>query len=174
MASIKLKFRPSTVKGKEGTLYFQIIHQRKVRQIYTELHIMDDEWDGQDVSIPIPSDSDSHRVRYLTEIKETVMELQAKLSAIISDYEHKGFPYDAEDVVRDFSNPNFVVGIVSFMRKLIGDMNGIGKRSLARRLSVSLNSLLRYTEGKEIEWKEITSTFILGLRGIPHKTRSVP
>lgn len=59
MASIKLKFRPSTVKGKEGTLYFQIIHQRKVRQIYTELHIMDDEWDGQDVSIPIPSDSDS-------------------------------------------------------------------------------------------------------------------
>lgn len=49
----------------------------------------------------------THRVRYLTEIKETVMELQAKLSAIISDYEHKGFPYDAEDVVRDFSNPNF-------------------------------------------------------------------
>ena len=30
MASIKVKFRPSTVADHEGTIYYQIIHERKV------------------------------------------------------------------------------------------------------------------------------------------------
>ena len=33
MASVKVKFRPSTVNGREGTLYYQVIHNRVVRQI---------------------------------------------------------------------------------------------------------------------------------------------
>ena len=36
MTSIKIKFRPSTVDGKEGGLYFQIIHNRVVRQLNTD------------------------------------------------------------------------------------------------------------------------------------------
>lgn len=36
MASVKVKFRPSTIVGKEGTLYYQVIHNRVVRQIYTD------------------------------------------------------------------------------------------------------------------------------------------
>ncbi len=36
MASVKVKFRPSTVNGREGTLYYQFIHNRVVRQINTE------------------------------------------------------------------------------------------------------------------------------------------
>lgn len=36
MASIKVKFRPSTIDGKEGTLYYQVIHNRVVRQINTD------------------------------------------------------------------------------------------------------------------------------------------
>ena len=30
MATIKLKFRPSSVPETEGTLYYQVIHKRKV------------------------------------------------------------------------------------------------------------------------------------------------
>lgn len=33
MASVKVKFRPSTQEGKEGTIYYQIIHKRVIRQI---------------------------------------------------------------------------------------------------------------------------------------------
>ena len=33
MTSIKLKFRPSAVQGKEGSLVFQLIHGRSVRRI---------------------------------------------------------------------------------------------------------------------------------------------
>ena len=44
MASVKVKFRPSTVNGKEGTLYYQVIHNRVVRQINTEYKLFVSEW----------------------------------------------------------------------------------------------------------------------------------
>lgn len=39
MVSIKLKFRPSTIEGKAGSLYYQVIYMRKVRQIATNFRI---------------------------------------------------------------------------------------------------------------------------------------
>lgn len=127
MATIKLKFRSSTVKGNEGTLFFQIIHRRKIRQVSTEQHIRDDEWDTEGSSIFIPADANNHRVEYLTSIKETVEEQRKRLQAIISHLDNKGFSYDAQDVVMAFHNLDNVVGIVSFIRKLIDDMKRIGK-----------------------------------------------
>jgi hypothetical protein len=43
MTSIKLKFRPSA-NGNGGSLYYQIIHQRVVRQIGTDYHIPQSAW----------------------------------------------------------------------------------------------------------------------------------
>lgn len=45
MASIKVKFRPSTVAGREGTIYYQIIHERKQRLLFSDYHIFPSEWD---------------------------------------------------------------------------------------------------------------------------------
>ena len=44
MASIKVKFRPSSVNGKEGSIYYQVIHNRVVRQIRTDYRIFEREW----------------------------------------------------------------------------------------------------------------------------------
>ena len=35
MASVKVKFRPSSIDGKEGSIYYQVIHNRVVRHIRT-------------------------------------------------------------------------------------------------------------------------------------------
>ena len=47
MATIKLKFRPSIVPGKEGSLYFQVIHKRVVRYFSTPYHIYAHEWNAK-------------------------------------------------------------------------------------------------------------------------------
>ncbi len=47
MTSIMIKFRPSTVDGKEGGLYFQIIHNRVVRQLNTDYKVFAEEWDAE-------------------------------------------------------------------------------------------------------------------------------
>ena len=162
MATIKLKYRPSSVKGKDGTLFFQIIHQRQVRQIYTGLRVSDAEWDAEDELINTLEETSPERTKYLISIKESLKEYQKKLLIIISGFDRKGSPYTAQDVVTAYNTAPPVGGLVSFTRKLIEDLNKISKKATVRRFEVTLNSLLRYTDNKEVTWTELTSNFILG------------
>lgn len=57
MATIKVKFRPSSVAGKEGTVYYHIINQRAVRCIGTDYHVLPCEWDSRHASVHIARDS---------------------------------------------------------------------------------------------------------------------
>lgn len=45
MATVKLKFRPSTVADRPGTIVYFITHRRIVRQITTGYKIYSYEWD---------------------------------------------------------------------------------------------------------------------------------
>ena len=157
MATIKLKYRRSSVKGRNGTLFFQIIHMRQVRQIYTDLHIADDEWNAETATVIIPAGIIPERIKYLSTVKTTLKDWHSKLSAIIEQFDQNGLPYTVEDVVSAY-----IVGLVSFTRELIDDLKKIGKKATVKRFDATLNSLMRYTGGNEIEWKEVTSTFILG------------
>ena len=51
MTSVKIKFRVSTVNGSPGSIYFQIIHNRVVRQLHTDYKIYPHEWDADTESI---------------------------------------------------------------------------------------------------------------------------
>lgn len=158
MTTIKLKYRSSSVEGKEGSLFFQIIHHREVRQVYTGLHICDTEWDADSASVIPAPDSPGH----LSAINESLKKLHNKLSAVISEFERRGAPYTAQDVVEAFSSPLAVIGLVAFSRRLIEDLRRIGRKSAVKRLDATLNSLLRYTDGHDVAMKDLSSTFILG------------
>lgn len=162
MATTKLKYRRSSVKGRNGTLFFQIIHMRQVRQIYTDLHIADDEWNAETATVIIPAGVIPERIKYLSTVKTTLKDWHSKLSAIIEQFDQNGLPYTVEDVVSAYNAPLTIVGLVSFTRELIDDLKKIGKKATVKRFDATLNSLMRYTGGNEIEWKEVTSTFILG------------
>ena len=54
MASVKVKFRPSSVNGKEGSIYYQVIHNRAVRQIKTDCRIFESEWNGKASAVAVP------------------------------------------------------------------------------------------------------------------------
>lgn len=162
MASIKVKYRKSSVKGKNGTLYFQIIHMRQVRQLYTDLHISDDEWDAERASVITSSRIAPERAKYLSSVRSSIKECHSKLSSIIQLLNQKGLPYTVEDVVTAYNTPCAIVGLVSFTLKLIEDMKKIGKKAMVKRFGTTLNSLLGYTDGNEVAWHELSSTFILG------------
>lgn len=162
MASIKIKYRPSTVKGRDGTLFFQIIHLRQVKHINTGLHISDSEWSAEEASVIKGTDESPERTKYLSSIKNNLKEQQKKLLAVISALDNKGTVYTSEDVVLAYNSPLIIVGLVSFTRKLIEDLSKIGKKATVKRLETTLNGLLRYTDGNEVAWDEVTSTFILG------------
>lgn len=71
MTSVKVKFRPSTVDGKEGRLYYQIIHNSTVRFINTPCKVFPSEWDGKREAVIRPSDSaDDRRGAVLQRVQE--------------------------------------------------------------------------------------------------------
>ena len=178
MATIKLKYRPSSVKGKDGTLFFQIIHQRQVRQIYTGLRVSDAEWDAEEALVNLPSGTSVERTKYLVSIKDSLKECQKKLLLIISGLDRKGSPYTAQDVVVAYNTPMTIIGLVSFTKGLIEDLKKIGKKATVRRFEATLNSLLRYTDNIDVAWSELTSNFVLGFeeflmkRGLCRNTTS--
>ena len=54
MATVKVKFRASSVATKEGTLFYQVIHKRIVRQIHTGYKLFPAEWDAVHSEIVLP------------------------------------------------------------------------------------------------------------------------
>lgn len=162
MATIKLKYRQSSVQGKDGILFYQIIQMRQVRQLYTDLHISDNEWDIIASAVIIPSKTSPERIKYLLTIQKSLKEWISKLSAIVEHFDRKGLPYTADDVVAAYNKPLAIIGVISFTRKLIDEMNKICKKATVKRFSATMKSLLRYTGGEEVIWPDITSTFIIG------------
>lgn len=57
MATVKLKYRSSCVANKEGSLYYQVIHNRVARQINILYRIMPHEWDSDNTAIICRSES---------------------------------------------------------------------------------------------------------------------
>lgn len=103
MASIKLKFRPSSVKGKKGVLSYQIIHYRLTRLIKTSYRIMPSEWDDSTGSLLISTQSEC-KARLLLIRDQTNWEM-TRLQGIINDLERTGVEYTIDDIVASSGNP---------------------------------------------------------------------
>lgn len=70
MATIKLKFRASSVEMKEGTLFYQVIHNRVARQIRTSYKVYQSEWDNLRSEIVLPPGIGENRRLYLLSVAD--------------------------------------------------------------------------------------------------------
>ena len=105
MASIKVKFRPSTASGREGSIYYQVIHGRIVRQVKTDYRIFDTEWDKRTSSVKILSEIGENRKRYLREVAEHIDWDTRRLKAIVAQCDRQGGIDSADSIVEKF-DPN--------------------------------------------------------------------
>ena len=53
MATVKIKFRPSTVDGGQGTIFYQVIHNRVARQQKTGYRLYGYEWNSRLSDYPL-------------------------------------------------------------------------------------------------------------------------
>lgn len=162
MATIKIRFRPSSVKDREGTLYYQIIHLRLVKQLYTDHHLHDDEWDSASGTVVINDRHDRSRTGYLSSVMEDIRDGLMRLKTIVSRLDSSGKSYTVDDVSSAFISPVTVTGVISFTRKLIEDLRKMGKKSMVRRYRLTLNSFLKFSGEGEVAWEEFNSTLITG------------
>lgn len=155
MASIKVKFRSSSVAGKEGTLYYQIIHGRKVRQICTGYRIFLSEWNEKRAMI-LPTVG-SERYPFLHSLQERIRYDQERLSKIIRNFENKGLCYDVEEIVKTFERYSREYSLFNFMHTIIVKMKCNGKIRTSETYASALSSFRKFRAGEDIMLDHLTS-----------------
>lgn len=100
MASIKVKYRASSVENHDGAIYYQIILDRKVRQLNTNYHVFPDEWDES--RSMVTTKQSSERKSFILSIRERIRWDVERLSKIAKKLETEGLSHTADDIIDEF------------------------------------------------------------------------
>ena len=126
MATIKIKFRSSSVAGKEGTLCYQ-----------------EYEWDKEAGKIR-SVDGNPERERYLEALRFRMEEDRKRLNGIIRKLEQSG-KLSSEQVVLAYHSPEGHDGcFFVYARKVIQQTIRMGKERTSEVYASSLNSFIRF------------------------------
>ena len=148
MASIKVKFRPSTVADHEGTIYYQIIHDRKPRQLLTDYHIFPTEWDDNRSMVVTTQKSD--RKSFILSIRERIRWDVERLTKIIRKLDNYGLTYTADDVIDEFNRYANEYSLFNFMESQIIKLKQNGKIRTSETYTVTLNSFKKFRQDEDI------------------------
>ncbi|MDY3141775.1 MAG: site-specific integrase [Parabacteroides sp.] len=160
MASIKVKYRPSAVEDREGTIYYQIIHNRVARQIKTGYRMFCSEWESLFCSIS-SSNYAPGRDKYLHIICNKVEEDVSCLKRIIQILDRRGTDYSSDEVVQLFLSPSQDgASFFSFMRSVAAQMQRVGKIRISEIYAYTLNSFTRFRGGVDLSPESIDTDLI--------------
>ena len=158
MASIKVKFRPSTSENKEGTIYYQIIQNRVIRQLKTDYRLFMYEWNEANCTIIIENNS---RQNYIQSIKERIDWDVKRLQSIMNQLENKRLRYTADDVISAFQRQANEQSLFNFMRGVIAQLQQMGKQRTSETYRCTLKSFMQFREDKDVLLDDIDSDLML-------------
>lgn len=158
MTSIRYKFRPSAVEAQAGRIYFQIIHQRKPRQIITEYKIFPQEWDEKRGQIIVPTDS-SRRAQILT-LRKLIRQDIERLSRISRKLDLSDLEYTPDDIIDEFLRYKNDYSLFNYMATLIARLKQNGKMRTSETYKSALNSFRKFRKNKDIMLDSIDAELI--------------
>jgi len=170
MATIKVKFRPSTVADREGTVYYRIIHGRKVRQLLSGYHVFAAEWDETRSMVTVTRKSD--RKSYILSIKERIRWDVERLKKISRKLDADGLAYTADDVIDEFNRYASEYSLFNFMDGIIVKLKQNGKVRTSETYTAALNSFKKFRNDEDIMLDCITS-HIMEAYEAWHRSRGV-
>ncbi|MFR9542946.1 MAG: site-specific integrase [Rikenellaceae bacterium] len=160
MASIKVKFRPSKVAGREGVIYYQIIRNRVIRQIATEYRIYISEWDEESERVSA-TESETERIKLLTNIKERIKLDIDRLKHIVVSLGKHNLSFSADDVVKSFEQELKGQTLFVFMQGVIVRLRELRKDRCVETYTTTLKSFMRFREGEDLLLTDITSDLMM-------------
>lgn len=155
MASIKVKFRPSTVADHEGTIYYQIIHERKVRQLLSDYKVFPSEWDES--RSMVTTTQKSERKSFILSIRERIRWDVERLTKIDRKLDTNGLIYTADDVIDEFNRYAHEYSLFNFMESIIAKLKQNGKVRTSETYKSTLNSFKKFRQDEDIMLDCLTS-----------------
>lgn len=158
MATIKVIFRASSAEAVEGTLFYRIIHKRKMRQVHSGHRVTRQEWDEANGKLIIPTDA--ARKDYLLTIQRNLERSLALLRQVVAMLDKTAGDYTVDDVIDKFLTPDTIVGYISYARNLIADLKKIGKVRLADHYTTAINRFLRFNGDAEVLFADFDASLM--------------
>ncbi len=151
MTSIKLKFRAHTDNTKESALYFQVIHNRVVKQVKTDYRIFEYEWEKQRGEIVKEFPFSEARHEALKIIRDKIAWERRKLEQIVNSFEEVGKPYTAEDIIKRYKAATAnKTTVFEYMRSQSERMKKLGRVRTGETYQQTLNCFMRFRNSVDL------------------------
>lgn len=159
MATIKLKFRPSSVANKKGTLYFQVIHKRNVKWISTGYHVFPNEWDKAREMLIIPPD-DERRKELLTLQSMLSTELKRRRVAL-QQMEGEASSFNVNALCNVFDTPQLSpTTVFAFLQRQVAKKEEMGRQGTATTYANAFARFKDFRQGIDLTFDELSADMI--------------
>lgn len=145
------------VDGKEGGIYFQIIHSRVVRQMNTEYKVFAEEWSAESESVVIKGS----RSNFLLGIQERLSWDVARLEKVVRTLEIERRRFTADDVISMFHKQTKESSFFNFMHGVIAQLKLLGKIRTSETYIATFKSFMVFRENQDVPLDGISSDLML-------------
>lgn len=162
MATIRLRFRPSPVADKEGTLYYQVIHLRKTVTTSTGIHIFPHEWDERRGTINIADGDgeDSDRKALLRLYRWRINRTIDTMRRIVEEKENGTQGYTVEDLQDEFRRIPPCESVFGYIRSQIEKKTRMECYGTAKTYANALRNFGKFRKARDLGFDEMSGEMI--------------
>lgn len=154
MTSVRVKFRQSAVKGKEGALYIQLIHNRRTKLVTTRFRLFPAEWDRRSAAVVINKGMDNERALYLQNIRDGLETELRQVYGLIALLGRRG-TYTVDELAEHYASHSFNGYFFPFMQYRIRQLRAENRTGTASICETARRSFSRFRHGEDIRMDKI-------------------
>jgi len=154
MSTVKLKFRPSLVPEAEGTLYYQVTYNRKVKWMTSGCHIYPDEWDGKEAEVVIPAGS-----RRKAELKLVQNKVNWGLSQwrnILNEADNANKEFSMDELLDFFRNAGIYKTVFMFLREQVMRKEWMRRQGTSIAYGNAYRRFREFRRGLDLAFDDLT------------------
>ncbi len=172
MTSIKVKLRASNSADSTGTVYYQVIHERKVRHLATPYTLLRSEWNERR-SAPGVS-ADSGRNRTLSWYRECISRDVERIRRITGYLEARPLVFTADDIIDEFKLFRLTYSVGSYTRSLIDLMHRHEKKRTAETYMCALRSFMKFRNNCDLTLDALSAEIVESYEAALRKRGNTP
>lgn len=156
----------------EGTIYYQLIRDRKVRQLNTLYRVYPAEWDEKRGSVI--ASRGSKRKREVVSIREHIRYDLERLVKIERQLEARGLGYSVDEIIEEFRRYKSEYTLFNYMESVIDGLKSNGKIRTSETYRAALLSFRKFRDNEDIMLDNINTTVIERFESWHRRRGNVP
>lgn len=148
MATIKVKFKPTSSPTLEGSLIINILHAGKIAKVPTDYRLFPDEWNERRGEVRLSSCG--ARNERLRELRHELRRDISRLRRITRRLEETEECFTAAEVAERFRNFKRNGSLFRYMEKIISELKQTDRLRTAETYRSALRSFSKFRKGKDI------------------------